>query len=239
MTNDKQEMFELNHFNDLVQLIDLDNDEEFEDSPYTNIVNECKYFEPHDFACEGYESKTCTSFFHLNCRGLSTNWDNFYELVNSLHNTEFTFDFIGISESFYCEYDTRLQLPGYHELIKTYRDNDNRGGVALFIKDSIHYNIRTDISVFIPNIFETIFVEYEDEKHTRSIIGIVYRPNTPPKADFDIFSANMSDIMEIINKEKKRAIIMGDMNVDLLKFRDNVTINSYLDLVFSNGFFYQ
>ena len=118
MTNDKQEMFELNNFNDLVQLIDLDNDEEFEDSPYTNIVNECKYFEPHDFACEGYESKTCTSFFYLNCRGLSTNWDNFYELVNSLHNTEFTFDFIGISESFYCEYDTRLQLPGYHELIK-------------------------------------------------------------------------------------------------------------------------
>ena len=46
----------------------------------------------------------------------------------------------------------------------------------------------------------------------------------------------MNDILNIINQEHKTGVIMGDMNIDLLKFKSNDKTNSYLDTLFSNGF---
>ena len=67
-------------------------------------------------------------------------------------------------------------------------------------------------------------------------MGTVYRPNTPPKADMDIFTSTRNELMNIIYSEKKQCIIMGDMNVDLLKYGSHEATNIYLDMLFSNGF---
>ena len=56
---------------------------------------------------------------HLNCRGLSANWAFFRDLLYDLHGDQFSFDLIGISEVIRCDNDTRLTLPGYHNLIAT------------------------------------------------------------------------------------------------------------------------
>ena len=37
----------------------------------------------------------------------------------------------------------------------------------------------------------------------------------------DILSFTLYDSMDIINKENKHGVIMGDMNVDLLKFENH------------------
>lgn len=100
-----------------------------------------------------------SSFFHLNCRGLSHNWENFETLLSELHNDVFSFDFVGVSEAYRCDMDTRLTLPGYHPLITRCRLNARGGGVALFIKSEIQYKIRDDLSIFLPHIFESIFIE--------------------------------------------------------------------------------
>ena len=39
-------------------------------------------------------------------------------------------------------------------LITRTREKRNRGGVGLFIKEDVNFNIRKDFSVFIPHIFE-------------------------------------------------------------------------------------
>ena len=49
------------------------------------------------------------------------------------------------------------------------------------------------------------------------IVGVLYRPNSEPLADIDIFSNNLEEIMDIIKNENKYGLIMGDMNIDLLK----------------------
>ena len=147
------------------------------------------------------------------------------------------FDFIGISELYRCINDMRLSLPGYHKLITRCRQNGMRGGVGLSIKDTINYIIREDISVFIPHVFESIFIEIIHKDRKKSIIGIIYRPNTEPHADFSPqMASNLQEIMETANRESKSCIIMGDMNVDLLKFKTHVKTNEYLDNIFSNGF---
>ena len=121
--------------------------------------------------------------------------------------------------------DARLTLPGYHELITRCRDDGSRGGVGLFIKGDISFNIREDLSTFIPHVFESVFIEISPKSGKHSIVGVIYRPNTAPRADIDIFSSTLYDSMDIINKENKHGVIMGDMNVDLLKFENHDKTN--------------
>ena len=170
------------------------------DSPFQYCNTNCDYFDPNQFQNSANELCNAITYLHLNCRGLSSNWESFQELLCDIHTEIFAFDLIGLSEVFNCDIDSRLSLPGYHKLITQNREDGTRGGVALFIKDNI------------------------------------YRPNTAPKADIDIFSPTMSDILSLINIENKYGVIMGDMNIDLLKFESHTKTNEYIENIFSHGF---
>ena len=154
------------------------------------------------------------------------------------HGNKFTFDYIGISEIFKCEDDKRLNLPGYQNLITRTRPDSNRGGVGLFIKENINFKIRNDLSVFIPHVLESVFIEVisNSKACNNSIIGTIYRPNTQPKADLEIFTSTLYDLMDIINNEKKSCVIMGDFNIDLLKYSSHAKTNDYVDNIFTRGF---
>jgi hypothetical protein len=129
------------------------------DSPFQFGNGSCAYYEANEFQTQTTDMKDPFSFFHLNCRGLSANWESFRNLICTLHGDSFSFDLIGISEIYRCSHDTRLSLPGYHKLISRCREDGPRGGVGLFIKETLNYIIREDISVFIPHIFESVFIE--------------------------------------------------------------------------------
>ena len=131
------------------------------------------------------------------------------------------------------------QLDGYHPLeLKTPSDlNSSRGGVGLYVKDSLSYEVREDLSVFIPHVFEAVFIEI-NIKNKHIIIGTVYRPNTPPKADVDIFSNTMHELQGIIHvhRENKDVCIMGDINIDLLQYSNHYKTNDYTEAIFSQGY---
>ena len=182
--NLNSEQPELNNKNDLFKILESNEEELSDESLLINMTNSCCYREPCEIGkSDNYSIKQVNdlSFFHLNCRGLSNNWERFRDLIDTLHNEYFSFDFIGISESYKHEHDIHLHLSRYHDIISANRANERRGGVALFIKSSFHYKIRNDLSVFIPNIFESVFVEFEYIPRKYFIVGTVYRPNTPPK----------------------------------------------------------
>ena len=46
----------------------------------------------------------------------------------------------------------------------------------------------------------------------------------------------MLEIMDTINSEHKHGVILGDMNVDLVKYNDHQSTGEYLDTMFSRGF---
>ncbi len=169
---------------------------------------------------------------------MSANWESFKSLMCELHGDKFSFDFIGVSEVFECSRDKRLKLPGYHDIITRTREDSNRGGVGLFISSNISFTIREDLSVFIPHIYESLFVEINStNKHMETqIVGVIYRPNSQPRADMDIFSTTILEVMDMINSEMKKCIIMGDCNIDLLQYSKNDKINDYIDNVFGRGF---
>jgi hypothetical protein len=124
------------------------------DSPF-QYSNDCSYLEPDQFP-NHVENLSGQSYFHLNCRGLSSNWESFRDLLCDIHGGQFSFDIIGINEVFHCDNDKRIYLPGYQNILTRCRHDGNRGGVAFFIKDNIQFKIREDISVFIPHTFESL-----------------------------------------------------------------------------------
>lgn len=206
------------------------------DSPFQYAGNNCDYYEMNQLHELVRTFKDCRTYFHLNCRGLSSSWDSFYELLCNIHNEQFSFDIIGISEVFHCANDSRISLPGYHELLTRCRPEGSRGGVGLFVKEHLNYKIREDLSVFIPHVFESIFIEIRSDHNKNVVVGVIYRPNSAPKADLDIFSTTIFEIMEIINNEQNKCILMGDMNIDLIKYETHIQTCEYLDNIFSHGF---
>ena len=198
-------------------------DEDYPD-PINNL-NPCDYHEPHHiskFINNSFDSdqscKNSQSFFHLNCRGLSINWHNFYNLIVNMHSSNHSFDCIGLSEVWDCESDQRIKLPGYHNFIPCCRNGpkNKRGGVGLFIKEDIQFRIRYDLSVFIESVYESLFVELMPEGGKHRIVGVIYRPNSFPLADIDVFTTTFLEVLDLINNENKKSIVMGDMNLDLL-----------------------
>ncbi len=100
-----------------------------------------------------------------------------------MRSDSFKFDYIGVSEAYNCELDQQLSLPGYHEIITRSRTDGGRGGVTLFIKQSIQYKIREDLSIIDAHVFESLLIEVKSQNTKSLIIGVIYRPNTAPRAN--------------------------------------------------------
>ena len=52
----------------------------------------------------------------------------------------------------------------------------------------------------------------------------------------DLFSTTLFEVMEIINNEHKIGVIMGDMNIDLLKCSKHGKTNEYMNQIISLGY---
>ena len=60
-----------------------------------------------------------------------------------------------------------------YDFIHIDRKNGKGGGVALYIRNDLHYKVRHDIQI---EGIETLFLEITDEKHKNKIVGVMYRP---------------------------------------------------------------
>ena len=109
-----------------------------------------------------------------------------------------------------------------------------KGGCGVYIKTGINYKCRPDLDTKIKNgnsETEMKWIEIIDDKKTNKIIGIIYRH--PNKKDAE-FIQKLSTLLQIIRKEKKKIIITGDFNYDLLTFTKNDIVNEFITLMYEN-----
>ena len=108
------------NFKSLYQAMgDEDGDDDDYGSPFNSNNIDSDYYEPDEFQKKFSNIQGVSSYFHLNCRSLNSNWENFRDLLCELHGNTFAFDFIGISEVFGNSNDGRINLPGYHNFFST------------------------------------------------------------------------------------------------------------------------
>ena len=74
--------------------------------------------------------------------------------------------------------------------------------VGLWVDTDFEYEVLEDLSIFIPRVFESLFVKIKIPKGKDKIIGNIYRPNTEPYADLPLFLSTLKTINDMIQSIK-------------------------------------
>jgi len=160
------------------------------------------------------ELKKHISISHLNTQSMTSTFDEFQLMV---HQTNF--DIITLSET-WLKNDRHLleyvELPGYNF---TYRNRDERrgGGVGIYIKDTIQFKVRNDITNVNTSI-EHLWIEVKGKnKHSSYLIGVFYQPSSEAKHKLEwigkldgvlsyvksIWNSSVIPLKNIFRKDKK------------------------------------
>ena len=93
-------------------------------------------------------------------------------------------------------------------MISKTREEDYRVGVGILINNDFHFHVRDDLSAMVPHIYESTFIEVTHFNghllNNNYIVGVIYRSNTPLRADFGVFSNTLLETMNIINTENNK-----------------------------------
>ena len=184
-------------------------------------------------------SKTPNMFniMHHNCRSILSKGklDEYDCFIDMLGNP---FDIIGLTETWLNVDNANSPIfkdYNYNHVFETRpldRDSETKnrgGGLSLFIRSSIPFKKRNDLSVVTPYL-ELLFVEITLNNKTY-LIGVTYRiPNT----NITLFTDGINAILEKI-KSSYELILMGDFNICLLH-TDNHS-NAFRNIMQSNSLF--
>ena len=168
-------------------------------SPYS--FNERKQLMPR--------SDSNFSIIHNNIRSLRSNFEDFQNHI--LTELDCNFDIIGISETkitHSSHLDLNFNINGYtFEQVPTPLAS---GGVGMYISNDLSYSIIEQLS---SSCFQALWIEISC-KSKNIICGVLYRQHNSP----DAFIQYLSRSLEKFSRHGKLVYILGDFNIDLLKF---------------------
>ena len=176
------------------------------------------------------------SIFHTNVCSLQANIGNLEDL---LHDLDHTFDIIALSETWNPEKTKDTFLP---KRIDGYLDyhgvtgSSLKGGCGLYVKDTFTPIPRKDLEFKVSDFgyeTENCWIELINNSGPNILIGVFYRH---PSRNNEIFLNKLKITLKKVNKEKKKTIICGDFNLNLLNFDNDKQVNSFLSTMFQQNF---
>ena len=124
-----------------------------------------------------------------------------------------------------------VDITGYKEPFHT-DPVTSAGGAAIYVSESLKALPRKDIK-FGMDLVESCWVEIEGKNNTKIMIGCIYRH---PNANLPNFTTELQEILLKLNEQKYQSYIMGDFNIDFLKYNTHAQTEEYLDMLFLNNF---
>ena len=147
---------------------------------------------------------------------------------------EFEFTLLGETETWIndmnCDY---FSMSAYH-FIENHRSDRSGVGVGIFLRRNCDFCIRDDLVVF-NNLFESVFIEIQNNVFNtwnNIIVGVIYRP---PGTDMDMFNNELSDRLESIKNENKLCYLLGDYNINILNYESHEPIAYFVNPMYSFG----
>ena len=233
-------------YNPLYQPPHLSTDEVFDDEPVDYIqsldhisqtLENCATYSISQFqsliSSPPPPDKMHLSSFFLNIDGNSSNFDN---LAVELLALKHSFSFIALAETNTDSCNENLyQLNKYSScyqdrvFLESKTEFKSKGtGVCLYVHNSLNFSKDTKLSMCKESI-ESLFVTITNLSEPL-LVGVIYRP---PSAQLDDFNAEYKEILSQLSD--KKAYIMGDFNVNLLKL-DSAPETEFEEIVFTSGF---
>ena len=110
-----------------------------------------------------------------------------------------------------------------------------KSGCGLYIRSGLKFIERTKLDIKYCddlNEFQCKFIEIINEKGANIILGVVYRH--PKKASDNKFTDTLQEKLDIISKEHKIIMLMGDFNYNLLKYGNDPKVNHFTNTMLSH-----
>ena len=175
-----------------------------------------------------------TNFFlHLNIQGLDPKFDEFKSFLKTLSNESESKlpTVIALSETWLNEFNhDAFSIPGYMPLISDYRkDNSSRGGISLCIKEGNDFIERKDLNIFIPTIFESLFITLKPSNLT---VGVIYRT---PDSNRNEFLIKYNETLESLRQSNHPFLLLGDYNLNLLNYSREASVTDFVNTTFEHG----
>ena len=200
---------------------------------YTNLHQNgnlnCDYYYEDKFRCKLHKTdESRLSLFHLNIKSISKHYD---ELELYLKSLEFMFSFIGLTKTWLdVDKEEFYDLNGYTS-VNRYRKDKKGGGVSVHILQGITFTLRNDLDYFDSEM-ETVFIELDKSvfnTDSNIVIEVIYRM---PNSSVDVFNDRISDILNVLQRERKLCYLLGDLNIDFLKAEDHRATGELLDVLY-------
>lgn len=162
---------------------------------------------------------------HFNVRSLSKNLDKIEEFLCDMARLP---DAIAVSETkLNSNSSANISIPNYNFL--RYDSPSCAGGVGLYIKDTLQFHVRHDLSLNLPQC-EDLWLEIKC-KSTDIVIGVIYRH---PKKEILSFQTEIYSKLAKLETEKLNYIIAGDININTLEKSSKKTLD-YISTLSSIG----
>ena len=194
---------------------------------YNNYDIDSKYYLPANISSISELQKSPKKFtvLHLNVRSLIHKIDHLEALLNTM-NIEV--DIIAITETWETPINSDLiNLPGYNKCSKC-RTYNNKGGVALFVRDSIDFSIVK----YETKTFESVIIEIKTHSKDTTIVGTIYRPPGGNLVDFN--EEYESLLTKLVHKNNKSIILAGDFNINLLHHCRHSETENFLNTMYAH-----
>ena len=204
-----------------------------------NLLRLSPYYDT-DNAIKTLSHKNCTfKILSLNCQSLQAKYEQIKLYLQIYKNANIEFNAICLQETWLGEdYDTSLLHMDGYTLVSKGKKVSSHGGVAIYLKSNITYEI-LDIegnSEIWDGIFIKVSVTNNFGKEKYLIIGNIYRPPRDNIQNLKTFNIELDEILTRLQHSKCEALITGDFNLDLLKIKIKTSTNDFLDTFISNGF---
>ena len=103
------------------------------------------------------------------------------------------------------------------------------------------FKVIDELSIFQEKMFESMFIKVSLNDNSNIIIGNIYRSPTnlngiTPSEQLDGFLEILSNILENLDELNCKVYLLGDFNIDLLKFNNHPKTSEFIDKFFSNGY---
>ena len=213
---------------------------EYLDSTF-DINARCNYYANHDFhklvATTRKKQKKPFSVMHTNIQSLSHNFENLEKLCTDLG---YHFDIIAVTETWNPDNTKDKFIPKRLEGYEKYTGiggKSLKSGCGLYIRTGVKFVERKKLDIKHVddlNEFQCKFIEIINEKGANIILGVIYRH--PKKTSDNTFSEKIQEKLDIIQKEHKIVILLGDFNYNLFKYSFDKNVNHFTNMMLSNVF---
>jgi exonuclease III len=152
------------------------------------------------------------------------------KLENMLVELYHPFSIIGLTETkIKSEQDNvsvlNTAMHGYHFVSQP--SLSNAGGVGMYISENYKYTIRDDLSKSSKE-FETLWLEIHNDSQQNFLCSVIYRH---PNGNADTFISYIDSSIDKIHREGKYCVILGDFNLDLLKFETHAVTDNFMNIL--------